>query len=284
MSAAAAEKWWAHGRTLDVTIGGARRRVFVREDGSGPCLTLLHGYPASSLEWAGVWALLSKTHRVIALDFLGYGASDKPARYAYPLDDQADLVQEVWRSLGVTNSAVVAYDYGAIITQILVARQAPITSITYLNASLYPELYRPRLIQRLAPVPMLGAAIWKGFNEATFYRTWATVFSPEHPLDHSVAREHWKALTHGDPRATASRAVLSYMRQRARRADELAATLTQPVPTRFLWGGADPVSGPAIADALRARLDAPDLTEYPNVGHAPHLEIPDVIAAAITAS
>ena len=163
MSTAAAGEWWAHGRTLELTIGGARRRVFVREDGSGPCLTLLHGYPASSLEWAGVWALLSKTHRVIALDFLGYGASDKPARYGYPLDDQADLVQEVWRSLGVTNSAVVAYDYGAIITQILVARQAPITSITYLNASLYPELYRPRLIQRLAPfrcwVPRSGRAL-----------------------------------------------------------------------------------------------------------------------------
>jgi pimeloyl-ACP methyl ester carboxylesterase len=76
--------------------------------------------------------------------------------------------------------------------------------------------------------------------------------------------------------------VLSYIKQRALRADELAATLTAATPTQFLWELADPVSGRMIADALRHRLDNPNLTEYPTVGHAPHLEIHDLIAEAIT--
>jgi pimeloyl-ACP methyl ester carboxylesterase len=281
MTGVTAGQWWAGGRSVELSIGGVPRQVFVRDEGAGPCLTLLHGYPASSLEWAGVWPALTEGHRVVTLDFLGHGASDKPAGHSYPLDEQAELVEAVWSHLDIAATAVVAYDYGAIITQILQTRRAPITAITYLNASLYPELYRPRPIQRLAPLPIVGAAVWRRFDERAFHRTWAAVFGSEHPLGPELAHEHWTALTRNDPRATASRAVLSYIRQRARRSDQLTATLAAATPTQFLWGSADPVSGRLTADALRHRLGNPNLTEYPGVGHVPHLEIPDQIAEAI---
>jgi pimeloyl-ACP methyl ester carboxylesterase len=107
------------------------------------------------------------------------------------------------------------------------------------------------------------------FRRTAFHRTWAAVFGSEHPLEPELAHEHWTALTRDDPRATASRAVLSYIKQRARRADQLTATLTAATPTQFLWGLADPVSGHLIADALRHGLDNPNLTECPRVGHIP---------------
>ena len=75
--------------------------------------------------------------------------------------------------------------------------------------------------------------------------------------------------------------MLSYIAQRAARSAELAATLSLDTPTQFLWGLADPVSGRPIALALRDRLAAPALVEYPTVGHVPHLEVPDEVAAAI---
>lgn len=276
-----AESWWAGGETVDLKIGASRRRLFIREGGEGPSLTLLHGYPASSLEWAEMWPTLTAGRRVIAIDFLGFGASDKPADYDYPLDDQAEAVEAVWRHLGVESSELVAYDYGGIVAQVLQARHAAISAITYLNGSLYPELYRPRTIQRLATVPGLGALIWSRFDEAAFFRSWGAVFGSVRPLTREMAREHWVALTRDDPKATASRRLLSYIAQRAARAEELTATLSSVTPTRFLWGSADPVSGQQVADALRERLPGADLTEYPDVGHAPHLEIPDQIAAAI---
>ncbi|WP_432838331.1 alpha/beta fold hydrolase [Dactylosporangium sp. CA-092794] len=281
MTVPEASQWWAAGRTLEVPVAGGTRRVFIRDEGSGPCLTLLHGYPASSLEWAQMWPALASVRRVVALDFLGFGASEKPSRYSYPLDDQADVVEAVWRSLRIRETEVVAYDYGAIIAQVLQARHAPISQVTYLNAGLFPDLYRPRPIQRIAPLPVLGALLWRRYDETAFYRSWRAVFGPDHPLDRRAAREHWVALTRNDPKAGAARALLSYITQRADRADELVSTLSGPTPTRYLWGMADPVSGRLVAEGLRTRLRAPDLIEFPTVGHAPHLEIPDVIAAEL---
>jgi pimeloyl-ACP methyl ester carboxylesterase len=281
MSGPSVREWWNAGHDIDVTIAGKRRRIFVRDEGTGRCVTLLHGYPASSLEWAPMWPALTASRRVVAFDFLGFGASDKPARYAYPLDDQAEVVEAVWRQLGIRDSAIVAYDYGAIITQVLQARATPISDITYLNTGLFPDLHRPRRIQRLAPIPVIGPILWRRYDEPAFHRGWGAVFGPDHPLEPQVAREHWIALTHNDPGAQAGRALLSYIKQRAARADELVATLSSSTPKRYLWGMADPVSGRSVAAGLRARLGAADIVEYPTIGHAPHIEIPDVIATEV---
>ena len=48
---------WRHGGEMVVIpVRGVERRVFVRRVGSGAPVVLLHGFPASSFEWAGVEA------------------------------------------------------------------------------------------------------------------------------------------------------------------------------------------------------------------------------------
>jgi PucR C-terminal helix-turn-helix domain/GGDEF-like domain/alpha/beta hydrolase fold len=92
--------------TLDSWISGGSRRaisgssheLFVRQDGpvDGKPVTLFHGFPASSFDWAGVVPdLTGFGYRVTTLDFLGYGSSDKPHPYSYSLMEQASLVQAV---------------------------------------------------------------------------------------------------------------------------------------------------------------------------------------------
>ena len=69
--------------TLDSWISGGSRRaisgssheLFVRQDGpvDGKPVTLFHGFPASSFDWAGVVPdLTGSGYRVTTLDFLGY--------------------------------------------------------------------------------------------------------------------------------------------------------------------------------------------------------------------
>ena len=58
-------------------------------------MTLLHGFPNSSHDCAKVAPALAERFELLALDFLGFGASDKPPDYAYSLGEQTDLVKAV---------------------------------------------------------------------------------------------------------------------------------------------------------------------------------------------
>ena len=69
------EQWWAGGSFVE--IGG--HRYFTRVAGEGETLVFLHGFPTSSHDWADVFLDLAHDHRCITFDYLGYGASDKPA-------------------------------------------------------------------------------------------------------------------------------------------------------------------------------------------------------------
>ncbi len=48
------DQWWSEGRTLPVKMAGGTQEVFIRMRGTGPAVTLLHGFPASSYEWAPI--------------------------------------------------------------------------------------------------------------------------------------------------------------------------------------------------------------------------------------
>jgi pimeloyl-ACP methyl ester carboxylesterase len=275
------DEWWAGGERR--SVGG--RRLFVRAAGSGPALLLLHGFPASSFEWAALQQRLAARHEAISFDFLGFGASEKPPGHTYSIFEQTDLTEALLSELGVEDVTVVAYDYGAIVATELLARRDPrLRRCVLLNAGLFPDQYRPRLTQRLALMPVIGALVARAFNEKVMARTWGQIFSSEHPLDPASAAAHYRALRKDDPAGDVQRRLLRYIPERAAHKDRLQnAILHTSVPLHFLWGMQDPVSGAAIAAEIRVRLPGVDLVEYPDAGHAPHLEIPDRVGRDVLA-
>jgi pimeloyl-ACP methyl ester carboxylesterase len=279
------DTWWSAGRRVALPLGDRQHELFVREGGAGPALLLLHGFPASSYEWAQLWPMLTARHRVIAPDFLGFGASDKPRGHRYRVTEQADLIEALLAQLAVSTPDVLCYDYGAIVTQELLARDFPLGRVVFSNAGVFPHLYRPRRIQKLAIAPVLGPLLSvAAANTRTFTRTWGAVFSREHPLRPQVAAQHFRAARAGDAPRTLQSSLLAYIPERAAAADRLKTALNANiVRSSFLWGTQDPVSGAAIADELRKRFPNADLVTYPDAGHCPHLEIPERVAADVLA-
>lgn len=280
------EHWRHGGESVRLTVRGTPRRVFVRQVGQGTPLLLLHGFPASSFEWAAVEPELARRHRVISFDFLGYGASAKPPGHRYSVFEQADLAEAIIAAYAPSGPTVVAYDYGAIVATELLARRhehtASLRRCIFLNAGLFAEVYRPRITQRASLIPVLGALLARAFTQSLFYRTWGEVFSTEHPLDRELAGLHYRALRENDPGRDIQRKLLRYIPERAANASHFeSALLGTTVPLTFLWGMRDPVSGAAIAEQLRDRIPAVDLVEYDDVGHCPHIEIPDRVAIDI---
>jgi pimeloyl-ACP methyl ester carboxylesterase len=270
----------------DLTVRGVARRVFVRRSGmrrgQGTSLVLLHGFPASSFEWAAIEPELARHHEVVSFDFLGYGASDKPPGHRYSVFEQADLAEAIIAGHALADPAVIAYDYGAIVATELLARGTDMRRCVLLNAGLYVDRYRPRIAQRASLIPVVGAVLARLFTESLFFKTWGEVFSPEHPLDRELAAQHYRALRENDPGRDIQRKLLRYIPERAANTARLEGALASTeVPLSFLWGMRDPVSGAAIAEELRSRMPGADFVGYADAGHCPHIEIPDRVAADI---
>ncbi|WP_216896865.1 alpha/beta fold hydrolase [Nocardia alni] len=96
-------------------------RLHYVEQGAGDPVLLLHQTPRSWTEFIDVLPLLGATHRVIAMDTVGYGGSAKPD------DDQsieqfADGVEDLVNGLGLDSFHLVGHHTGGVIAVEVAAR------------------------------------------------------------------------------------------------------------------------------------------------------------------
>ena len=77
-------------RTLDVS--GVHYRV--ADEGTGPVILFVHGFPLDHTMWSSQIEEFSKTHRVIAPDLRGFGGTDG-ALYAVSMERYADDLAEL---------------------------------------------------------------------------------------------------------------------------------------------------------------------------------------------
>ncbi|NKY89098.1 alpha/beta fold hydrolase [Nocardia veterana] len=273
--------WVAGGSHLELD----GHRIFHRQDGpvDGRPVTLLHGYPTSSHDWVSILpALTAAGLRVTTLDFLGFGASDKPRRHEYRMTEQAGLVERLWERLGITETALVAHDYGVSVAQELLARDsARLSRTAWLNGGLYPDLYRPLPIQRLMTT-RIGKALNPMMSEATFRLTLRRILG--RPVSDADLHEMWLALTDHDGRRV-QWAINRYHEERRAHAERWRRALeSYGGPMLFVWGPADPISGGHVLARLRERFPQARfavLDAEPVTGHYPQVENPEPVATAL---
>jgi len=122
------------------------------DEGEGPLLLLIHGFPTASWDWHKMWGDLTQRFRVIAPDMIGFGYSAKPKNYTYSITDQARLHEAFVAHLGVEEAHLLVHDYGVSVAQEMLAAFAErgtngfqILSCCFLNGGLFPELHRAKL-------------------------------------------------------------------------------------------------------------------------------------------
>ena len=82
------------------------------DEGSGPPVVFVHGNPSWSFEYRQVIKELSKTHRCLAADHLGFGLSDKPLDWTYRPEDHARNLEALLESLDLKEITLVVGDWG----------------------------------------------------------------------------------------------------------------------------------------------------------------------------
>ncbi|MFJ9561411.1 alpha/beta fold hydrolase [Streptomyces fuscichromogenes] len=90
-------------------------RLHIAEEGSGPLVVLLHGFPESWHSWQHQFGPLAAAgFHVVAPDQRGYGSSDHPADVeAYSIFHLVGDVVALIRELGEETAFVVGHDWGA---------------------------------------------------------------------------------------------------------------------------------------------------------------------------
>lgn len=117
--------------------------IFYREGGAkeAPTLVFLHGYPASSIQYAEVMErLASPTLHVIAMDYPSFGYSDAPDHtvYRYTFDHVADTVQKFLAARGVKRYALFMQDYGVPVGfRLITADPGAITAVMVQNGVIH---------------------------------------------------------------------------------------------------------------------------------------------------
>lgn len=258
--------------------------IFVRRGGEpgAPVLLLIHGFPTASWDFAPLWDGLVARWRVLALDMLGFGLSDKPRGHPYSIAGQADLVQAFLGAEGVAKYHVLAHDYGDTVAQELLARDvaAPaLRSVCLLNGGIFPEAHRPLLIQRLLSSPV-GPLVARLSTRNTFGAGMRRIFGKNRQPTQAELDSWWALVTHADGRAVL--AGLSRYRQERRRlrARWVGALQSTHIPLRLIVGTADPVAGDSVAARFRQLVPQADVVELGGVGHYPQIEAPERVLAA----
>lgn len=276
------EQWWEAGEHVDV-MG---RRLFVARMGAGPALTLLHGFPSSSHDWAKAAPLLAVKYALLMPDFLGYGASEKPPGHSYSIHEQADLVEALWEHDGIESTAIAGHDYAVSVVQELLARRAEgrlrteITAVTLLNGGVLPDLHRPEPVQTALLDPEQGPQVAAAINEDLIEPALAPTFGPGYDFAQD-ARDMWQGLARDDG-SKSLHLLIRYIEDRRANAERWERALKEcELPLRFVWGMLDPVSGAHMAEGIRERIPGAQVVELPDVAHWPPLEAPERVASAI---
>jgi pimeloyl-ACP methyl ester carboxylesterase len=219
-------------------------------------------------------------------DLLGFGDSEKPADHDYTIDEQADLVESLWRVAGVSSTALLVHDYSVSLAQELLARNAErrleveLENVTFCNGGLYPELHRPQPIQLALLDPEQGPLLSAAVTEELIRDALAPTFAaPErHRQD---CADIWRSIVRGTE-VPVLHQLIAYIPDRAAHRDRWVGALEQTsVPLAFVWGMLDPISGAHIAERIAERVPDVRLVQMDDVCHWPPLEAADRITATV---
>jgi pimeloyl-ACP methyl ester carboxylesterase len=274
---------WLESGAIEDVLG---RRLYVRKrDGEGPLLVFLHGFPSSSYDWRDLLAL-RPGRAALALDFLGFGLSEKPHDHAYTLAWQADAVEELVRREGSPPVFLIAHDMGTSVATELMARdltgklEMDVAGALLFNGSMLLHLASPTLGQKLLRSP-LGPLFARLTSERSFRAQFSRVFSAEHPLSAEEAADQWSLIAHNGGQRIAHRTI-NYMAERERFSERWHGAIRDwPGALTLAWGLLDPVATTAVLDGLRALRPGVEAIEIPEAAHYPQIECPQRIAAAL---
>ncbi len=139
-------------------------RIHYVDEGQGDVIVMVHGNPTWSFYYRRLISLLAKKHRVIAVDHMGCGLSDKPQEYDYYLQNHINNLDSLLQHLEVQSFSLCVHDWGGAIG-VGVAAKNPgrLSRIMVMNTAAFRSRRIPLRIS-VCRWPIVGEPLVRAFN------------------------------------------------------------------------------------------------------------------------
>jgi pimeloyl-ACP methyl ester carboxylesterase len=253
-------------------------RIAYTDSGEGPPVILVHGFGGSMWQWE-YQQPLSSSYRLITLDMLGAGLSDKPD-IDYTPAQLVEFMRSFMDALHLRKAALVGNSMGAGIVMGMALtypdRVDKVVLIDGLPDQIHDKLTSPSLQRALGPWPplwVLKVANWFAGRGTTHKILGEMVYNDAlltpAVIDRSTRNRRRPGLFQ-PLRATVKNLSL-WERGFAQQIGEIRQ------PTLILWGAKDAVFAPSVGEQLHGTIPGSQFILVPDAGHIAMWERPDVI-------
>lgn len=257
------------GGDVQVVEGGPR-------DGSP--IVLLHCYTCAIDWWDAMRPALERDHRVIAIDLLGFGGSEKPDS-GYSMTDQAALVDEALSRLAVDHATVVGHSMGGTVaTALTEIPGAPVARLVDIDQAPNNDDYEKEglpLTASLAFMPVVGPALWRTMPDFAIEDGLSEAFAPGYDVPEAFV-DDFRRQTYSSF-DEAGQAETDYLAERS-----LDSRLRgSGVPVLAVFGAEEQLYDSRKALAAFGALPGAETALVPGAGHSPNVEKPARTAALV---
>ncbi len=255
-----------------VKISGVN--VHFLEVGKGQPIVFLHGLGGSCRDWSANLPVFASNHRVVAMDFPGFGESDKP-EVRYSIEWLTDVVEKFLQEQEIDQVNLVGHSMGGVVA---------------LNVASQPK----SRVKKLVIIDAVGIG-----NKSEFlaYAMAKKIMGPDTEWEfvESFLKDQFRDMAED-----------LIEKQKPKTARDLFESLKMPIigkpllpmtpevqmiasifdfdirpklasiqqPTLILWGARDSMASPQDASFLQTKIHASTLIVFPDSGHCPMMEYP----------
>lgn len=266
------------GEFLDV--GGARLYCYAAgRRGDGVPVVLLHGFPTSSHLWSGVVPLLPDGHRVLVVDQLGFGRSDRPSGLPVDLRGHAERVIGLLDLLRIEQACIVGHEMGGGVAQQVAVRWPTRVSHLGLVSAAAFDCWPARELKLARAMLPLTRHLPPTFLLSLLRRDLARGY-----VDHERGLRSVEMYLRPFASPEGREALVAHLAQLdAESTAAVAARLDAVVaPTTIVWGADDPFLPASTGRRLHAALPGSTLHILPDLRHFLPEEAPRQVATHLS--
>ncbi len=238
----------------------------------GAPIVLLHGLTGSLHWWDQILPRLNRTHRVIRIDLLGFGGSEKP-RGGYSMENQGRLVATALAELHVQGAVVVGHSMGFDVATALADQSSELVDrVVNIDEGPDPSYADIPFVAKLTFVPLIGQALWRTLPDFAIKDAYKVAFAPGYDMGDfgNVVVDGFRAQTYTSFSHSSS-AEDDY--ENAIPLDERIRSAT--VPLLVIFGAEDQtVKDPQAAAQAYRTVPGAQVSIIKGAGHSPIVEKP----------